>query len=63
MVCPKFNSQVYKLRRWDIVSKFGSILQLNVPEKLPDGPMNMALFKEIKKNYEHTHGLINMNHT
>jgi hypothetical protein len=36
-----------------------------VPKIIADGPMNMALFKKKtkKKSYEHTHELINMNHT
>jgi len=30
MVCPRFNSHVYKLKRWVIMSEFVSILQLAV---------------------------------
>jgi hypothetical protein len=62
MVCPKFNSCVYKLQGWDPVgSTFVSILQLgvqkrcfywgmpNVPKKFADGPINMAALKTKRK--------------
>jgi len=36
----------------------------NVPKKIGDGPINVVPFKKIKnKKCEHTHELINMNHT
>jgi len=73
MVCPKFNSHVYKLQRWNVgASTFVSILQVgvqkrcfnwgmpNVPKKLADGPINMApLKKKMKKSCECTHELYN----
>jgi hypothetical protein len=73
MVCPKFNSHVYKLQRWNLgASTFVSILQVgvqkrcfnwgmpNVPKKLADGPINMApLKKKMKKSCECTHELYN----
>ncbi len=74
MLCPKFNSHVYKLKRWTIWSTFFSILQLAVqrgafigsaqcsPKKIGDGPINMTPSKK-KKNSEPTHEVINMNHT
>jgi hypothetical protein len=31
---------------------------LNTPKKIARGPMNMALSKPKKKNYEHNHELI-----
>jgi len=61
MVCPKFNSHAYKLKRWAIWSTFFYIFATgcpkrcfywgvpNAPKKLGDGPINMAPSKKEKK--------------
>jgi hypothetical protein len=56
MVCPKFNSHVYKLKRWAIFLYIATGCPKrcfywgvpSVPKKNGDGPMNMAPSK--KKN-------------
>ncbi len=61
MVCTKFNSRVYKLKRCAIGSTFVSILQLAVQrgasigecpmsQKIGDGPINMAPSKKKNKS-------------
>jgi hypothetical protein len=54
MVCPKFNSHVYKLKRWAIMSVFVFYFATGGPkrcfywgsaqcsEEIGDGPINMA---------------------
>jgi hypothetical protein len=75
-VCPKFNSQVYQLRRWAIEAPFVSILWLGVQrgasigecpifQKIDDGSINMAPSnkprKRKRKSCELTHELISTN--
>jgi hypothetical protein len=73
MVCPKFKPHVYKVKRWAIGSTFVSILWIvvqrcacngrvpNVWNFFGDGPNQDGSFKT--KKHDHTHKLINMNHT
>ncbi len=78
-VCPKFNSHVYKPKRWIVREHICFYFVTGSKELLPlrsaqcskrfvDGPMDMALSQKTKQNnkiksYERTHDLINMNHT
>jgi hypothetical protein len=67
MVCPKFNSPIYKLKRWNpgvhICFYFasGSLKRCfywghaQCSQKIADGPINMAPFKKRKKSCECTH--------
>jgi hypothetical protein len=68
MVCPKFNSHVYKCKMWVKGSTHFAIgcpkrcFYLGVPSKdIGDGPINMAPFWK-NEVWAHTHELINMNH-
>ncbi len=65
MLCPKFNSHVYKLKMWAIGEHMGEKTCFNwaMPssKNFDDGPFNMVPSK--KKHCEHTHELIDMNHT
>jgi hypothetical protein len=65
MLCPEFNSHVYKLKLWAIgehmVKKhvwIGGCLEF---QKLSWWVIQYGSFK--KQNCEHTHGLVNMNQT
>jgi hypothetical protein len=76
MVCPKFNSHGYKLKRWaigqhicfyfcDLGSKEVHLLGgAQCSKKLVMGQLVYGPFpKKKKKKFECTHELINMNHT
>jgi hypothetical protein len=70
MVCPKFNSHVYKLKRWKpwehISLYFATGVQTGASiwghaqcsKKIADGPINMAPFLKKRKSCELTHDLI-----
>jgi len=73
-VCPKFNSLVCKLKRWNPKVHICFYFATQGPKscfywghaqsskRIADGPINMALLKK-RKSCEGTHDLINMNHT
>ncbi len=74
MVCPNFNSLVYKLKRSNPKVHICFCFATQGPKScfywghaqsskiIADGPINMALLKK-RKSCERTHDLINMNHT
>ncbi len=74
MICPKFNSHVYKLKRY-VVGKYICFSfatrdpkrcfhwgVINIPKKLLMG-QSIWLLQKKKKSYGCSHELINMNHT
>jgi hypothetical protein len=76
MVCPKFNSHGYKLKRWYLGEHtcFNFATQdpkrcfskghAQCSDKIADGPINAAPFKRNLKSYEHNHhDLIHINQT